>query len=75
MVYKYLILVHLLADNGNAAWSEQAEVTYGCASWIHLATGKAEILRFRTGLQAVRLDIHIYLNYLLLVSKEGVFFP
>lgn len=33
-----------------------------------------QILRFRTGLQAVRLDIHLYLNYLLLVSKELFFF-
>lgn len=51
------------------------EVTYGCASWNHPATGKAEILRFRTRLQAVRLDLHVYsLNYLLLVIRELFFF-
>lgn len=48
MVYKHLILVHILADNGNANLVLVLEVTYGCASWNHLATGKAVILRFRT---------------------------
>lgn len=75
MVYKHLILVHVLVDNGNANLVRVLEVTYGCASWNHPATGKAEILRFRTRLQAVRLDLHVYsLNYLLLVIRELFFF-
>jgi len=47
------------------------EVAYGRASWNHLATGKAEIFSFRTGLQAVRLDSCVCSrNYFLKVTWE-----
>lgn len=59
---------YVLIDDGSANLVQMLEVAFGCASWNHLATGKAEVLSFRAGLQTVRLDSWIYSrNYFLLV--------
>lgn len=57
---------YVLIDDGNANLVQMLEVAYGRASWNHLATGKAEVLSFRAGLQTVRLDSRVYSrNYFL----------
>lgn len=57
---------YLLIDDDNAKLVRVLEVPCGRASWNNLATGKAEILSFRTGLQTVRLASRLYSrNYFL----------